>query len=96
MIERRIVRFHGRVHGVGFRYTVERLASAFPGIAGQVFNEADHVTLDVEGEASELAAFINLVSTRPPRGARIESTDSVNAPVTGRRAFHVGPTREYP
>jgi len=46
MIERRVIRFHGRVQGVGFRYAVERLANAFPEIARQVFNfnEADHVT----------------------------------------------------
>jgi len=96
MIERRVLRFHGRVQGVGFRYAVERLAIAFPGIAGEVFNEADHVTLDVEGEAGELAAFINLVYMRPPRSARIESTDSATGPVTGRRGFHVGPTQECP
>jgi len=93
MTERRIVRFHGWVQGVGFRYTVERIALRFPAVAGQVFNEADHVTLDVEGAAGDLSAFITEIFANLPSSARIESTETVSAPAAGQRGFHIGPTR---
>ncbi len=93
MLERRIVRFFGWVQGVGFRYTVERIAGRFPQVAGRVYNEADHVTVDIEGAAADLAEFIDEIIEHLPHSARIESTESVSAPTTGCRGFHIGRTR---
>jgi hydrogenase maturation factor HypF (carbamoyltransferase family) len=93
-MEHRIVRFHGSVQGVGFRYTVERLARRFPGVTGQVFNESNHVTLDIEGEATDLTAFVAEILASLPASARIESTQTVTLPAcAGQRGFHIGSTR---
>jgi hydrogenase maturation factor HypF (carbamoyltransferase family) len=91
--ERRIVRFRGLVQGVGFRYKVERIALRFPGVAGRVYNEANHVTLDIEGTAADLSAFIAAIVAHPPRSARIESTETVTVAAAGHQEFGVGPTR---
>ncbi len=49
--------YSGRVQGVGFRYTVKRLAAGFE-LAGTVRNLPDgRVELVAEGEVAELQAF---------------------------------------
>jgi acylphosphatase len=49
--------YSGRVQGVGFRYTIRRLAHGFE-VTGVVRNLPDgRVELVAEGERSELAAF---------------------------------------
>jgi hydrogenase maturation protein HypF len=93
MRERRIVRFFGWVQGVGFRFTVERIAAHFPQLAGEVFNEDDHVTVDVEGTPADLGEFIDEILERPPQSSRIESTETIGAPVAGRRGFQIGRSR---
>lgn len=51
--------FRGRVQGVGFRATAERIASA-RGLAGWVRNEADgSVACEVQGGPSAVAAFLD-------------------------------------
>ncbi len=61
-IERRRVRFWGRVQGVGFRATTRQLAEAFP-VAGHVRNLSDgRVELLVEGESSSIAGFLDAVA----------------------------------
>ena len=51
------VHFSGHVQGVGFRYTVQRLALGFD-VTGWVKNLSDgRVELVVEGERGELEAF---------------------------------------
>ena len=50
--------FAGRVQGVGFRYTVKKLATGFD-VTGTVANLSDgRVHLVAEGEASELEDFL--------------------------------------
>ena len=50
--------FSGRVQGVGFRYTVERLARRAP-VAGYVRNlRSGEVELVAEGEETELQEFL--------------------------------------
>jgi acylphosphatase len=93
MIERRIVRFFGRVQGVGFRYAVEALGQRHTRIAGSVFNERDHVTVDVEGEAADVDTFIDEILQSLPSGARVESKVAVVAPIRGHIGFAVGQTR---
>ena len=51
--------YSGRVQGVGFRYTAERLARGFP-ISGFVRNQRDgSVELLVEGEPEPVEAFLS-------------------------------------
>lgn len=53
--------YSGRVQGVGFRYTVKRLATGFD-VTGTVANLSDgRVHLIAEGEPSELEDFLNAV-----------------------------------
>lgn len=61
-IERRRVLYGGRVQGVGFRFTAQRLAERFA-VAGYVRNLPDgRVELVVEGEPSQLAALLDAVA----------------------------------
>jgi acylphosphatase len=60
-VERRRVYYSGRVQGVGFRFTAQDLAQRF-GVAGFVRNLDDgRVELLAEGEAAEVAAFLDAV-----------------------------------
>ena len=53
--------FSGHVQGVGFRYTVKRLACGYE-VTGTVQNLDDgRVRLDAEGEADELKAFLGSI-----------------------------------
>ena len=53
------VYYSGRVQGVGFRYTAQRLASGYP-VAGYVRNLANgDVELLAEGRADEVGAFLD-------------------------------------
>jgi acylphosphatase len=55
------ITFAGRVQGVGFRWMTRRMAKRFE-IAGWVRNEPDGtVRCVVQGEASELDAFVEAV-----------------------------------
>lgn len=62
-IERRRIFFSGRVQGVGFRYTTERLARNYA-VAGTVRNLPDgRVELLVEGEWPEISNFVTAIVT---------------------------------
>ena len=61
MRKRALVFYAGRVQGVGFRYSVREIACGFE-VAGAVRNLPDgRVELDVEGDESELQAFIEAI-----------------------------------
>lgn len=60
----------GVVQGVGFRPSVYRTATAL-GLKGFVFNNAQGVMIEVEGEKSE--EFLEHLNSNPPPLARIES-----------------------
>lgn len=58
----RQVYYEGRVQGVGFRYTVKRIAMGYE-VVGWVKNLADgRVELQVSGEAEEVRAFLKGVA----------------------------------
>lgn len=57
--QRRLVRYSGRVQGVGFRYTTRQIASRFA-VTGYVRNLADgRVEVVVEGAVPELDRFLD-------------------------------------
>ena len=61
-MQRRIVHFSGRVQGVGFRYTSERIATNF-NVAGFVRNLTDgRVELVAEGMPAELDRFLSAIA----------------------------------
>ena len=65
---------HGRVQGVGFRYSVRQEAQSL-GLAGWVRNESDGtVTGAAAGDFSRLEAFREILE-RGPGGARITRLD---------------------
>jgi acylphosphatase len=60
IVAQRVV-YSGRVQGVGFRFTAQRLANGLP-IVGTVRNCADgSVELFVQGEGGDVEAFLNAV-----------------------------------
>ena len=85
---RRRYRFSGLVQGVGFRYEAKILASRL-NLTGWVRNESDgSVSLEAEGEARVLNAFVRAIQAVP----RFEITDieTEELPVSGReRGFQV-------
>lgn len=60
MIARQVF-YEGRVQGVGFRYTVRRIAKGFE-VVGSVKNLDDgRVELQAGGEAAEVEAFLTAI-----------------------------------
>ena len=61
---RRDVIYQGRVQGVGFRWTTNRLARDFA-VSGTVENRSDgSVYMVVEGKESEIDQFMQAITTR--------------------------------
>ncbi|GAC1471140.1 MAG: acylphosphatase [Isosphaeraceae bacterium] len=78
--ERRSVFFAGRVQGVGFRFTTQRLAMSHS-ILGSVRNLPDgRVELVMEGEASKLDSFVEAI--RAALGSKIQSVSSERTEIT--------------
>ncbi|WP_231936379.1 acylphosphatase [Bythopirellula polymerisocia] len=82
--ERRHVFFSGRVQGVGFRYSTQRIAKGFA-VTGFVQNLPDgRVELVAEGNSAELQAFLQEVGERLANSIRSTAVD--RRPATGE--FH--------
>jgi len=64
----------GIVQGVGFRPFVYGAARANR-LSGWVFNEADTVRIEVQGDTARLDAFVETLSCRHPPQARVDSVD---------------------
>ena len=76
----------GVVQGVGFRPHVHRLATELS-LGGFVANGVDGVVIEVDGEASAVALFVDRLSSMAPLLARIDSVrvvDSSSVPDPGR------------
>ena len=86
--EQRIVRFFGRVQGVGFRYTACRTARDYA-VGGYVRNMDDgSVECVVEGGKAEIDSFIEALSQR--MADYIDRKTEQLAPGSGRyRSFDV-------
>lgn len=76
---RRLLLCRGVVQGVGFRPTVCRLAIAHH-LDGRVWNDADGATIDVQGAASDVAAFVADLPTRLPVRAALRTCDVRDVP----------------
>ncbi len=62
------VHYEGHVQGVGFRFTVRRIATGFE-VAGSVRNLDDgRVELDATGDAAEVEAFLQAIRDSELRG----------------------------
>lgn len=80
-MERRTVHYRGRVQGVGFRYTAQRIAAEHD-VAGYVQNLADgRVRLVVEGSADELDRFLGAI--RREMSNYIQDVEAVTAVASG-------------
>ena len=90
---RTIVTVSGRVQGVGFRYTVLRIAKRYD-VAGTVRNlrAGERVEIDVEGAADVVEAFLQNIVEQPPRGARIDDVHRRSAEPRLLRRFSEAPT----
>ncbi len=80
---------HGRVQGVGFRWSTVRQARTL-GLSGIVSNRSDGtVEVIAEGDASRLARLLGWLEKGPP-GARVSSVDVEWLPWSGAyRGFDV-------
>jgi acylphosphatase len=88
MALRQRVIVHGRVQGVGFRYTVARVAQS-RGVSGWVRNRADGTVEAVfEGEPDLVESLVRL-SRDGPRGAAVERVEVVGEEPEGLSGFEV-------
>jgi acylphosphatase len=88
MTKRVRIRIKGRVQGVGFRLAAADLAWSFS-LTGFVCNELDgSVLVEVEGEPTALAPFIDWCRKGPP-GAKVSEALEEELPVQGDRSFEI-------
>lgn len=81
-------RITGRVQGVGFRPTVYRYATEL-GLAGFVCNDAQGVTVEVEGDDLKVGAFFEHLVSAPPPQARIVDIEKQVCERRGTGTFEV-------
>jgi len=77
------------VQGVGFRYTVKRIATGYE-VTGCVRNLADgRVELNAQGEENEVASFLDAIA-KSDLGSLISHTEKHEAaPAKGSRGFEI-------
>jgi hydrogenase maturation protein HypF len=85
---RRGVLVCGVVQGVGFRPFVYRLAQE-EGLAGLIGNDTDGVTIEVEGPATRVDAFLDRLRAEAPPLARIDSVAVRDLPLAGEAEFRI-------
>ena len=83
----KLVRYSGRVQGVGFRYTVQHLAENYP-VAGYVRNLPDgSVEVVAEGTAEVVDSFLTAIAQR--MAGYIEHSETSDAPGGVYKGFRV-------
>jgi hydrogenase maturation protein HypF len=87
-VHRRGVVVCGVVQGVGFRPFVYRLATE-EGLAGSIGNDTDGVTIEVEGPAARIEAFLLRLRAETPPLARIDSVDLRDLDAIGEVGFRI-------
>lgn len=78
----------GVVQGVGFRPAVHRLAIQYQ-LKGSVHNDNAGVTIEVEGDPTDVAAFQNALTQNAPPAAHIESIVIKTLPPIGLQGFSI-------
>ncbi len=82
------VRVHGRVQGVGFRFSTQAKAEQY-GVAGWVRNEPDGtVSVKCEGPNEAVQRFLSYLKQGPP-SAEVTSIEVNTAVPDGRSRFSV-------
>src|SRR6516162_189163 len=87
-VARMRLRIHGAVQGVGFRPFVYRLAGEL-GLAGWVSNDAQGVSLEVEGERQTLETFLIRLQREKPTHAAIRGLEPAFLDSIGYTAFEI-------
>jgi hydrogenase maturation protein HypF len=87
-MERRRLRVHGIVQGVGFRPFVYGLARRHQ-LAGFVLNDGSGVVIEVEGQRRALDSFATALQAEAPPLARIAGVDLEHVAVAGDAAFTI-------
>jgi len=85
---RRVLKVRGTVQGVGFRPFVYRTALEL-GLRGSVWNDADGVVVDAEGEPEALDALAERIQNAPPPRAHVERVEREDLAPLGRDAFSI-------
>ncbi|KHK98942.1 hypothetical protein LK09_08880 [Microbacterium mangrovi] len=81
----------GEVQGVGYRYSMRRVADE-TGVAGWVRNRPDGcVEAEIEGTASQVEAMVDWMR-HGPHFARPASVRTTDVPPTGADGFDILPT----
>jgi acylphosphatase len=81
--------FEGNVQGVGFRWSVKRIAKGFD-VTGWVRNLPDgRVALQASGEDAEVRAFIEAIGQSELRAHIRKQTESVPAQPPQARGFEI-------
>jgi acylphosphatase len=87
-VERRHIVIYGFVHGVGFRFAVEREANS-RGVAGWVRNRPDGTVAAVfEGEPEDVDALVAFCRRGPP-GAEVQRVEVEEELPEGLAGFRV-------
>ena len=87
-MEKQII-YSGRVQGVGFRYSVKRLAEGYE-VAGWVRNLPDgRVELRIRGEDEEVRNFLDAVAAGELRGFIREQQEGSVGPDEGCTGFAI-------
>ena len=85
---RRRIQVSGVVQGVGFRPYVYRLATE-ANVAGHISNDTAGVTIEIEGAADAVEAFLNRLRSEAPPLAQISSVTVTDVPVAGENGFRI-------
>jgi hydrogenase maturation protein HypF len=85
------IRIEGIVQGVGFRPFVYALANRFR-LAGSVSNDGRGVTIEVEGDESELSRFRAALEREAPPLAVVERLTSREVGTRGETSFVIAPS----
>jgi len=86
---RRSVRVQGVVQGVGFRPFVYRLATEC-GLGGQIGNDTDGVTIEIEGAEESVAKFLSRLRGEIPPMARIDALAVAEMAARDETEFTIG------
>jgi hydrogenase maturation protein HypF len=87
------VRCRGAVQGVGFRPTVHRIATSL-GLTGEVRNDPEGATAEVEGTSSATEAFVERLKAELPPLARLDEIVLEEVRAKGDASFRVTVTEQ--